>query len=61
MNPKPPKKIWRIRTTEDGQFYLVDENGVEQSKEQSRHKLFELATDRGADEVVHDYDCVKFR
>lgn len=63
MKPKPPKKIWKIRTTEEGQFYLVDENDSIVSPTtgtQSRHKLFELATDKGADEVKHDYDNVKY-
>jgi hypothetical protein len=60
MNLKPPKKVWKIQVTEDGKFVLVDELDVVRSREQSRHKLFELATEGGADEVKHDYDNVKY-
>lgn len=59
MNPKPEKKKWKIQV-EDGKFVLVDDLGNVQSRDQSRHKLFEIATDRGADEVTHDYDNVKY-
>lgn len=57
------KKIWVIKDTEDGRFWMVDETGKVQwppEKEQSRYKMSNFAFDRGADEVKHDYDLVKY-
>jgi hypothetical protein len=68
MTPVKVKKIYKIRAKESTNgapevlFYLVDENDNVVSPAtgtQSRHKLFELAIERGADEVKHDYDCIK--
>jgi hypothetical protein len=61
MNPKPPKKVWKILVA-DGLFFMVDEHDVTvwpASMGQSRHKMFEYAIDHGADEVEHAYDNVK--
>lgn len=63
MNPKPPKKVWKMLTNEAGKFYMVDQDGSIQygpDKDQSRHKMFEYAIEHGADEVEHAYDCIKY-
>ena len=59
---KPPKKVWAIKMTEEGKFWMVDETGEMQwspVEEQSRTQMANFAFDHGADEVLHDYDLVK--
>ncbi len=69
MTPKKPKKVWKIRVKEstngspEALFYMVDENDHivwKPENGQSRHDMFNFAVERGADEVTHDYDCVKY-
>lgn len=60
---REPKRVWRIRVSPEGLFYMVDNEGETRwtsANGQSRHKMFEYAVEKGADEVVHDYDCVKY-
>lgn len=57
-----PKRVWKI-LVEEGLFLMVDHEGTVQwtsAMGQSRQKMFEYAIDRGADEVCHDYDNVKY-
>jgi hypothetical protein len=59
MNVKHPKKIWKIRHGDNG-FYLVDLSGETVEASPSLRPLVAIAWNRGADEVVHDYDCSKY-
>lgn len=59
---KPPKKVWVIKMTDEGKFWMLDEKGEMQwspVEEQSRTRMSNFAFDHGADEVLHDYDLVK--
>jgi hypothetical protein len=62
VTPKEPKKKWYIRYGGSG-FYLVGPAGelVESTNLLTLPRQFSnIAFDRGADEVVHDYDCSKY-
>ena len=62
MTKKEPKKIWFIRYSGSG-FYMVGPAGelVESTANLTLPRQFaNIAWDRGADEVVHDYDCSKY-
>lgn len=59
---KKVKVKWAIRLGEEpGTFVLVDDGGtVRQGPIVSRDALAEFAFNSGADELVHDYDLVKY-
>jgi len=59
---KEPKKVWIIRDSPEG-FYMVDHEGEMRwspTERQSRHAMAIFAFEAGADEVLHDYDLVKY-
>jgi len=66
---KPEKRVWVIRVTNEkdaagpGRFWMIDETGEMQwspLEEQLLHSMANYAFDHGADEVLHDYDLIKY-
>ena len=65
MNTKKAKRVWKLRyeislKEGDMRFVLYDDTGLLIMSDTSRTKLSDFAFDHGADEVLHDYDCVKY-
>lgn len=57
------KKVFVIKVTDEGKFWMLDHEGEmvwSPVEAQSRTKMVNLAFTLGADEVLHDYDLVKY-
>lgn len=61
---KKTKTVWRLKVEMSLKlgvecYCLYDEAGLLVLSDKSKHAAVEFAFEHGADEVVHDYDCVK--
>lgn len=60
---KKEKKVWTIKVDGDGLFFMENEEGTivwPTTKLQSRFKMAEHAFEKGATDVHHNYDLLKY-